>query len=234
MGTSGNKPAVIGRTWETWWWRLRALTGSAPAGASDLTHPQPERRWRAVKALAGRPWPRYHASLWALLDDPDPIVRDEVATTLASWGVTFGLGPALDRLRQDPPAPRAAALLELLARLPATAEVRRAMPNPAAVVGPFLDHPDPLVRAAACRALAARGRGEDAGLLLSRMADPDARVRRAACVALGRLGNPEAIPPLQERLNDADPPTRQLARQALSRLEAIGAAGKHRAATATQ
>jgi HEAT repeat protein len=216
----------MGRMWQSWWWRLRDLTVSAPAVASDLTHPQPERRWRAVKALAGRPWPRYQASLLALLDDPDPIVRDEAAATLASWGVAFVLEPALDRLRQDPPGPRAAALLELLARLPATAEARRAMPDPAAVVGPFLDHADPLVRAAACRALAAGGRREDAGLLLSRMDDPDARVRRAACVALGRLGNPEAIPGLQARLTDADPPTRQLARQALSRLEAIGAAGQ--------
>jgi|GEM_PF-3294081 len=226
MGTSGNELAVIGRTWKTWWWRLRALTGSAPAGASDLTHPQPERRWRAVKALAGRPWPRYQARLLALLDDPDPIVRDEAAATLASWGVAFALRPALDRLRQDPPGPRAAALLELLARLPATAEARRVMPDPAAVVGPFLDHPDPLVRAAACRALAAGGRREDAGLLLPRTDDPDARVRRAACVALGRLGNAEAIPRLQERLTDADPPTRQLAQQALSRLETLTAASQ--------
>lgn len=213
----------MGRRWRAWWLRLRHLTVSSPAAASDLTHPQAERRWRAVKALAGRPWPRYQDSLFARLDDPDPIVRDEAAATLASWGVALALEPALERLRQDPPGPRAAALLELLARLPAAAEIRKAMPDPAAVVGPFLDHADPLVRAAACRALAAAGRGEDAGLLFPRAGDPDARVRRAACVALGRLGNPEAITPLRERLSDADPPTRRLAQQALSRLEALTA-----------
>ncbi|MCS7039778.1 MAG: HEAT repeat domain-containing protein [Anaerolineae bacterium] len=206
------------------WLRLRSLFEPAPLVVADLSHPQAERRWRAARALAGRPQLRYRAGLLALLDDPDPIVRDEAAATLASWGPASGLEPALDLLRRDPPAPRAAALLDLLARLPASAESRALLPDPAEPIGPFLSHADPLVRAAACRALAATGRGEDAQRLSSLTTDPDPRVRRAACVALGRLGNPDAIPLLQERLHDADPPTRDLASKALSRLEALAAA----------
>lgn len=206
------------------WLQLRSLFEPAPVAVADLTHPQPERRWRAVRALAGQPHIRHRAALLALLDDPDPIVRDEAAATLASWGAAFGLEPALNLLRQDPPAPRATALLDLLARLPAPAEGQTAISDPAAVIGPFLNHADPLVRAAACRALAGAGRKEDAHLLSALTTDPDPRVRRAACVALGRLGNPDAVPLLQERLADSDPPTRELAHRALSRLETLAAA----------
>lgn len=206
------------------WLHLRSLLEPAPVAVADLTHPQPERRWRAVRALAGHPHLRHRAALLALLDDPDPIVRDEAAATLASWGATFGLEPALNLLQQDPPAPRAAALLELLARLPAPTEGQTAIPDPVAVIRPFLNHADPLVRAAACRALAAVGHGEDASLCSVLTTDPDPRVRRAACVALGRLGNPDAIPTLQERLTDPDPPTRELAQRALSRLETLATA----------
>lgn len=206
------------------WLRLRSRFEPAPVAAADLTHPQPERRWRAVRALAGQPYPPHQAALLALLDDPDPIVRDEAAATLASWGAAFSLEPALNLLRQDPPAPRAAALLDLLARLPAPAEAQTAIPDPVAVIEPFLNHADPLVRAAACRALAGAGRGEDAHWLSALTTDPDPRVRRAACVALGRLGNPDAIPSLQERLTDPDPPTRELAHRALDRLETPAAA----------
>lgn len=206
------------------WLQVRSLFEPAPLAVDDLTHPQAERRWRAARALAGRPHLRYRAALLALLDDPDPIVRDEAAATLASWGLAFALEPAVDLLRQDPPAPRAAALLDLLARLPVAAESRTAMPDPAGLMGPFLTHPDPLVRAAACRALAAMGRGEDAHRLADLTTDSDPRVRRAACVALGRLGNPDVIPLLQERLRDADPPTRDLASKTLSRLETLAAA----------
>jgi hypothetical protein len=69
----------MSKTLRTRWLQLRSLLAPTPVAVADLSHPQPERRWQAVRALAGQPHLRYQAALLALLDDPDPIVRDEAA-----------------------------------------------------------------------------------------------------------------------------------------------------------
>jgi hypothetical protein len=65
----------------------------------------------------------------------------------------------------------------------------------------FLRHPDPAVRAAACRC--ARQTGSEVEALLGLLSDPDPRTRIAAACALGRMGRQEARGALARLLETA-------------------------------
>ncbi len=197
----------------TLWERLRAsLTPRPRVDPAQLSDPDPTTRWRAARNLAGSPQPALSPTLLHLLEDPDPIVRDETVRTLASWGPEHTLQIACDRLGETTSPLLAASLLDLLYLTPA--------PTAAPAISTFLDHTDPLVRAAAARTLGVAGSSQHIPSLLTRATDSDPRVRRAACQSLGRLADPSAVSALSERLHDPDLATRQYARTALTRIEA--------------
>jgi HEAT repeat protein len=75
---------------------------------------------------------------------------------------------------------------------------------------PMLDHPQPIVRAAACAALGRTGNAESAAHLARRLADPSKIVWRAAAWALRRLGNEGlGVQVVKAALEDADPRVRR-------------------------
>lgn len=194
------------------WQRLRLSFGSAPSITPEqLADADPTRRWRSVRALSASPRPALLPDLLRLLDDPDPIVRDETVRTLALWGDEHSLKPTLDLLSGDPSRELAASALDLLALL--------AAPGAHAAAVPYLTAADPLLRASAARALAASPEAT-ASALIPLVSDPDPRVRRAACLAVGRLGDPAALPALLAAAQDDDPSTRQFAHLSSARIEA--------------
>ncbi len=75
---------------------------------------------------------------------------------------------------------------------------------------PLLDHPEPLVRAAAAASLARLGQAEAAGALARRLADPSKIVWRASAWALRRLGNQGVgVDVIRAALSDPDPRVRR-------------------------
>jgi cellulose synthase operon protein C len=80
----------------------------------------------------------------------------------------------------------------------------------ARAIASLLDHPQPLVRAAACAALGRLGNAESAAHLAGRLADPSKIVWRAAAWGLRRLGNGGAgVQVIKAALEDADPRVRR-------------------------
>ena len=195
------------------WQNLRRLFSAPPEITPEqLADPNPTRRWRSARAVAGSPRPALLPDLFRLLADPDPIVRDEAGRALAAWGSEHSLQPALDLLAGDPAPETAASALDLLALL--------AAPDAHPLAARYLTAPDPLLRTAAVRSLAAANPQAAAPALIPLLADPDPRVRRAVCLALGHSGDPAALPALLAAQKDNDPSARQFARQSGARLEA--------------
>ncbi len=85
-----------------------------------------------------------------------------------------------------------------------------------------LDSPEPLVRAAAVRALAERHESGSAAPVQQLLADPDARVRGAAAAAAGKMGLRQAVEPLLQLAGDTEPAVRRAS------LGALGLLGEHR------
>lgn len=201
----------------SFWQRLRLSFWGAPDVTSEqLADANPTRRWRSVRALAASPRPALLPDLMRLLADPDVLVRDETARTLASWGADYSLAPARELLAGEPSPELAVSALDLLALL----EDPGAQP----LATPYLTAADPLTRAAAARAIGSAGPSladsdVTASALLPLVSDPDARVRRLACLALGRIGAAVALPALLAALQDSDLSTRQFSRQAITRIE---------------
>jgi CRP-like cAMP-binding protein len=105
-----------------------------------------------------------------MLNDPDPKVR-----SAAAWLIGGEAGMAVVREMEYEAKP--AALAAILG------DVARAPGRPMGVApGRFLDHEDPIVRAAAVTAHAATG--GDLSQLVPRLEDPSLRVRKAAAQAL--------------------------------------------------
>lgn len=143
-----------------------------------LQQDDPDRRWWAVRALAGLDHPRARAALARALRDDDPAVRQCAALALRR-------SPAPEAI------PQLVALLgeedRMLARLAADALAAlgpRAVPALAAAAR----DPDPAVRIEAVRALANLRRVEAAPALFRALDDPSTMVVHWAEEGLERLG----------------------------------------------
>ena len=80
----------------------------------------------------------------------------------------------------------------------------------AQAIAPLLEHPEPLVRAAAAACLGRLGQAESAAALVGRLADPSKIVWRAAAWALRRLGNQGiGVDAIKAALDDPDPAIRR-------------------------
>ncbi len=187
--------------WQQWRWRLMAWV-PAPDVAAQLKRTDPLQRWRAVRTLRTRPKPDLLPTLLALMDDDDPILRAAVVDTLAAWPADHTLPAARQALGQGPSPRAAAALLELLARHP--------RPENRAAIQPWLDHPQPRVRAMAWMALAALAEASDLPALEQAWEKEPPEVQRAI---LTTLHIPQAQAIYQQALASSDPILRQLARR---------------------
>ena len=197
------------------WAKLQQqLAPASPVTPAQLHDDRPEVRWRAVRRLNGRRQVQYQPTLFELLADSDPIVRDETVRTLASWGSEYSLHRTRSLLASRPAPILAVSLLDLLARLPDPGNLEAATP--------YLNDADPAIRAAAAGALGGVG---DSGIvmpgdiLMPLLADPDPRVRRAACTALGQIGDPSALPLLATARHDPDLLVREMAPRAVAAIE---------------
>ncbi len=194
------------------WTRLQALVMAPPVQPEQLASEDPSVRWRAARRLAGRPRADCLPGILDLLDDPDPIIRDESARTLASWGPSYALASARAGLESRPSPALAVSLLDLLATMPD--------PGNKEVIAPYLSHSDPLVRGAAAHAAGALGVQQDYRAVLPLLSDGDPRVRRAGCTALGQVTDPGSLPGLRQCLNDKDELTRTASKRAIAQIEA--------------
>jgi HEAT repeat protein len=117
---------------------------------------------------------------------------------------------ALERLQSPNAAERATAADEMGRR------GYRLRQEISGVLRPLLkSDPDPLVRAAAGRALGRLGVREAVPDLIAALEDKSAEVRVVAAAALWRLPDPSAVEPLVRHLGDSDPAVREWSVQAL-------------------
>ena len=191
---------------------LRLARASGPGTLRALRHllgsPEPLVRAAALQALLAAAQPVPKADLPVLLGDADP----EVAALAWVAAVRQGAAAADAPPRNDPPfrdaviravgGTRERSLLPLLARWwPRRRDrgARSCSRAAAALVGPAdgaaigwtssaTDDPDPPVRAAALRLLAAVATPDRVERLARGLADPAREVRQAACAALRSLG----------------------------------------------
>ena len=83
-------------------------------------------------------------------------------------------------------------------------------PRFAGEIARLLDHPEPLVRAAAAACLGRLGRPKSVAPLVQRLGDPSKIVWRAAAWALRRLGNQGiGVDAIKAALDDPDPRVRR-------------------------
>ena len=194
--------------WEDWRVRLVRLTPGPKITPEQLQSADALARWRAVRALAGRPAPDLLPELIRLAGDEDELVRDAAVDALASWGPTVVLEPVREALAAQPDPTTAASQLVLLARLPDATH--------RAVLQPCLEADEPEVRAAAFMALAALCDDADLPLLEDALAEGDIRVQRAI---MAMLCAPEAGPLAAKAASATDPILRQRAGQAGPRIQ---------------
>lgn len=196
---------------EVWQGLRLGLTRLVPPAvtAEDLDAGSPTRRWRALRALRHHPQPDLLPLLIQHLGDEDGMVRAAAEDVLVAWGPDRVLDAVRQALAGDVAPQQWAALLRVLARLPDASH------RP--LISPWLEDPDPEVRAAAWMALAALGADEDVPRLAQVLREGDPALQRgilATLCALGARG-------LAERAMAAqDPVLRQLGMQALARIEA--------------
>jgi len=195
-------------TWQRWQMQLNRLTPGPKVTQEQLQTDDALTRWRALRALALRPQPELLPALLALSDDPDEMVRAEVADVLVAWGKDVVLEPVQKALAAAPAPHSATVLLETLARLPDPAN--------RAYLQPWLTHEDGQVRAAAAMALAALCKDDDLPQLQQALAEDDIQVQRAIMRALCA---PAAGPVAEQAARATDPILRQRAAQAQSRIQ---------------
>lgn len=166
-------------------------------------------RLRAMHALAVLRPDGSHATLEALLSDPEPQVRKAALAGLASISREAAL-LAVPGLLKDPAFDLRAAALELVA-----------FERPhflTGAVAELIHDPEPSVRAAAVRYLGRVPGNPHAGTVAARVQDEDARVRRAAATAIALLGLRDRAGELERLLRDRDRAVVAAALQALSAL----------------
>ncbi|MBI3892312.1 MAG: HEAT repeat domain-containing protein [Candidatus Wallbacteria bacterium] len=146
------------------------LAGSAEERASALAR---------LRAFSGR---RRVEALRAVLASAGPEKRRQAAVELARSG-DEAAGAALCEALESEKDSRVQA--SLIALLPSVREAPRALE-------PFLDSPDPRVRANAVEAVAV-ALGTPAPLLVARLSDPHPRVRSAAAAGLVRRASTRAL-----------------------------------------
>ncbi len=193
------------------WRTLRVHVGRlspAPVDASQLASEDVITRWRAARALAGRPRPALLPRLIELTGDADAMVRTAAEDALVSWGPDATLEPVRRALAQTPSPRQTASLLAVLARLPDPA-------NRDAIL-PWLDHEDEEVQAAALMALAALCDDADLPTLQRALREGHRVIQRAI---LATLCAPGAESLARQALAARDPALRQRAQQALDRIQ---------------
>ena len=195
-------------TWEQTRLRLARLAPGPGVSPDQLASEETLTRWRALRALMGRPNPGLISGLIEMTGDPDEMVRAGVADVLVSWGPTTTLEPVRAALAAHPGPDSAATLLAILARLPDPAN--------RGAIAPWLQSDDVAVRAAAFMALAALCDNEDLPSLEKALADEDVTVQRAIMTTLCA---PDAGPLAAKSLAASDPILRQRAVQAQPRIQ---------------
>ncbi len=196
------------KAWGQWRIRLARLVSGLKIAPDQLADADPVARWRALRALMQTPRPDLLPVLLALAEDPDELVRAEVADVLVSWGPDVALEPVRGALADHPAPASAEILLTILARLPDPAH-RDAL-------RPWLEHEDAMVRAAAFMALAALCENSDLPQLEEALAEGEIHAQRAI---LTTLCAPEAGPLAERALASSDPIVRQRAAQAGPRIQ---------------
>lgn len=182
--------------------RIRAALGAPPAPVRDLVEqltddPEPGVREVVTWALS-----RHGSSavepLLKRLDDPDPVVRGDVARALGKVGDPLAVPALVARLGDPEAAVRSAAVRALgsIGRLEA-----------AAPLAALLADPDPLVRANSVDSLVALG-PDAVAAVIGALRDAGPGAREAAAEVLGALGTDPAVTALVRLLDDADPGVR--------------------------
>ena len=188
--------------------RKASRLAPSPIAAEDLDARDPVTRWRAARALIGRPREEFIPRLIAMAGDDDALVRAAAVDALASWGPDLVLASVRTALVQSPTPAAAASLLHLLARLPDPAN--------RAAIQPWLEHDDPEVRAAAFMALAALCDDADLPALIQALKTEPRPVQRAI---LSTLCAPGATRLAQRAAQSHDPVLSQRGQQALARIQ---------------
>lgn len=208
-----------------WWRRLRGarlltLAGGAGNAVLDLADdPHPLIRSQVAEWCGANPSDEAIATLIRLLGDPVQGSRFAVQDALVRLG-TDAIQPLVDGLEQIPISPgetgpghdeRAALAGLSVARGIGDSRLADAILR-------LADHPQPVVREAAFRALGTAGGPEAADRLIEGLEDPDAEVRTAAARALGELEHWPAGPGLVKALADPAWDVRAASGRALVRI----------------
>lgn len=168
-----------------------------------LAATEPESRWRAAEALGklGEPAIQAEAALIARLDDPDPLVADVAAQSLAQIGPAVA-GTAVPALAKK--FPRVECMRAVAKFGPAGAAARDDFVK-------LLGHGDPIVRWNAARALGKLKATDSAKDLVALLTDANPEVREHAAEALGDIGPAAAhtAPELVKVLKDPHPRVRR-------------------------
>ena len=179
-----------------------------------MSDPAPAVRAQAVKALAASDPPRFLETLSGLEPDRQWSVRAAVAESLRSLPVETA-APLLEAMAADQDQRVTPAVLETLTTLKA--------PRAVAIAYDKLKSPDPVVRAAAARAIGELKPDGAADVLkqAAAFADRDSMyvARAAALTALADFGLPAADGPLTTALGDHDWAMRLKAAELLRKLD---------------
>jgi HEAT repeat protein len=225
-------------------WRERSSGEREEVHVTELSAPEPVRRWRAAAALRRNPLcgPDAVSALVRALGDEEQFVRWHAAEALAAQEPGRA-HQALERALTDPDPVRRAGAAEALGKLggeSATLALKKRIADPeasvrqavAAALGeiadpttaesllPLIEDDDPQVVRAAARALGQVGNTLAACSLAATLVRPgqDLLVRRALAAALAHIPHPDAQAPLLEALSDPDPQVRAYAASALGQV----------------
>jgi len=180
----------------------------APVSREQLTAEDAAVRWRAVRALVGRPHANLLPRVVDLAGDEDAMVRAAAVDALVSWGPAVVLEHVHTTLKAPPSRESTISLLEVLARLPDPAN-REA-------IQPWLDVEDEGVRAAAWMALAALCDDDDLPRLGRALKEGGLPMQRAIMTTLCA---PHATDLARRAAEASDPVLRQRGQQALARIQ---------------
>jgi len=203
----------------------------------DLRHPDPERRRRAAEVL-GAADERAVYPLIGALRDVSPAVQDAARRSLAAIGGEATAWMVLPLLREEAAVRNAALLVLEEIGAPAAGllpplfrdkddDVRKfaadlaaaigTCPVPGALADLVLSDPNPNVRAAAAKAVAALGYRDGIPALVAALGDEE-WVRFSALEALGAMGAAEAAGEVEKLLGDPSPAVRCAAAETLAEI----------------
>ncbi|MFN7134353.1 MAG: HEAT repeat domain-containing protein, partial [Myxococcales bacterium] len=174
--------------------------------SSELVHPDPEVRYRALLELEP---PQLELLLARLSDESWRVRRAAVERLVSLPDRAAAVEPLLMKLADGDDAGARNAAAEALTRLG-----RAALPGLQA----RLRDPDVDVRKFACDVLGEIGDGGAVPALVQALEDGDCNVRAAAAEALGKLGGPEACAALERQLGEPHDPLVTAALDGLARL----------------